>query len=50
MEKVKTVGSWRKMAAVPLPWWTSQSRITTRRAPPSACIARAATALSLKTQ
>ena len=39
-----------KIAAVPLPWWTSQSRINTRRTAPRICISRAATAVSLNTQ
>ena len=47
---MKTEESPAKIDAVPSPWWTSQSRMTILRALPSACIARAATAASLKTQ
>ena len=50
IEKVKTLSSSRKIEAVPFPWWTSVSITTTRATFPSACIARAATAASLKTQ
>ena len=40
----------RKIASVPLPWWTSQSRISTRAAPSSATASAAATAIELKRQ
>ena len=38
------------MSCVPFPWWTSQSRIATRRSPSSACAQRAAIAIELKRQ
>jgi hypothetical protein len=44
IEKVKTLGSPARIAAVPLPWWTSQSMMTDPAARPSACMTRAATA------
>src|SRR2546427_683607 len=50
IEKVNMVGSSARIEAVPLPWCTSQSRIATRRAQPSACIDNAAMAESLNTQ
>ena len=39
-----------KISSVPLPWWTSQSRIRTRSAPHSAIACAAATATLLKRQ
>ena len=39
-----------KMSLVPLPWWTSQSRIRTRSAPAASSARRAATATLLKRQ
>ena len=50
IEKVNTAASPAKIAALPLPWCTSQSTIAMRASPASACIARAAMAASLKTQ
>ena len=47
---VSTDESSRKIASVPLPWWTSQSRIATRRAPRASCAQRAATAVALRRQ
>jgi hypothetical protein len=38
------------MSCVPLPWWTSQSRIATRARPSSACAYLAATAALSKMQ
>ena len=39
-----------KIALVPLPWWTSQSRISTRSTPCADCACRAATAALPKKQ
>ena len=50
MEKVKTSDSSAKMAAVPFPWWTSQSIIAMRCIHRSRWRARMAMAMSLKTQ
>ena len=50
IENVKTDGSSRKIAAVPLPWCTSQSTTATRWHRRSRCSTRAATATSLNTQ
>ena len=45
-----TLGSAWKMSFVPLPWWTSQSRISTRSAPCAERARRAATATLSKKQ
>ena len=45
-----TPGSSWKLALVPFPWWTSQSRISTRSTPNAACACRAATATLPKKQ
>jgi hypothetical protein len=50
IEKVNTVGSPCRIAAVPFPWWTSVSMTTTRSTRPAAWTARAAMVESLKTQ
>jgi hypothetical protein len=47
---VNTRGSSAKIAAVPSPWWTSQSNTSTRRAAPSARSVAAVTARSFHTQ
>ena len=50
MEQKNTDGSAWKMAFVPLPWWTSQSRISTRSTPCAARACAAATATLSKKQ
>ena len=50
MEKVKTLSSPAKIAAVPSPWWTSRSTTSARSMSPSRWSVRAATAMSLKRQ
>ena len=50
IETNRTRGSARKIAFVPLPWWTSQSTIITRSSPRSSSARRAATATLLNRQ
>ena len=50
IETNRTLGSLRKISFVPLPWWTSQSRISTRAAPCADAAWRAATAALPKKQ
>jgi hypothetical protein len=46
----RTASLVRKMSLVPSPWWTSQSKMKTRRAPRASSACRAATATLLKRQ
>ncbi len=50
IETNSTLGSAWKISLVPLPWWTSQSRISTRSAPCADWARRAATATLPKKQ
>ena len=50
IETNRTRGSAWKMSLVPLPWWTSQSRIITRSSPCASSAWRAATAMLLNRQ